>query len=79
MVTIQELTEPYVKIAAVMGGFAVILGAYGSHRTYPKDREQQLRAVFETANRYHFLHTLAMFGLPFSKHPSVVSFIKPDN
>lgn len=68
-------TGPYVRIAAVMGASAVILGAYGAHRTYPKDKEQELRVVFETANRYHFFHSLAILGLPLCRNPKVVSFL----
>lgn len=29
--------------------------------------------IFETANRYHFIHTLALLGLPLSRKPSLVS------
>lgn len=68
-------TGPFIRIAAVMGASAVILGAYGAHRTYPKDKAQELKAVFETANRFHFFHTLALFGVPMCRNPKVVSII----
>ncbi|KAJ8940026.1 hypothetical protein NQ314_010857 [Rhamnusium bicolor] len=45
---------PYIRIAGIMGATAVALGAYGAHRTYPKDRIQELKPIFETANRFHF-------------------------
>ncbi|CAD1473651.1 unnamed protein product, partial [Heterotrigona itama] len=54
---------PFVKIAALSGAAAVTLGAYGSHKLSEKDKKQ----VFETASRYHFIHTLAMLGLPFCR------------
>lgn len=57
-----------------MGATGVVLGAYGAHRTYPKDKEQELKAIFETANRYHFFHTLALLGVPMCKNPKLVSF-----
>ncbi|CAK9822328.1 Transmembrane protein 256 homolog [Anthophora retusa] len=60
---------PYVKIAALSGAAAVILGAYGSHKQYPEDKKQDLKQVFETASRYHFVHTLAILGLPFCRAP----------
>lgn len=63
---------PFIRIAAVMGATGVILGAYGSHRTYPKERAQELKAIFETANKYHFFHTLALFGVPMCRNPKVV-------
>ncbi|XP_076657306.1 transmembrane protein 256 homolog isoform X2 [Halictus rubicundus] len=70
-------TGPYVKIAALSGAAAVGLGAYGSHRKYSDVDDVGLRQVFETANRYHFIHSLAMLGLPFCRRPflSAVFFI----
>ncbi|EZA51216.1 40S ribosomal protein S29, partial [Ooceraea biroi] len=45
---------PYVKLAALSGATAVILGALGSHKHYAKDEiGQEQRRIFETANRYH--------------------------
>lgn len=66
-------TGPFVRIAAIMGATGVILGAYGAHRKYPKDTPQDLKGIFETANRYHFFHTLALFGVPMCRNPKVVS------
>ncbi|XP_076299737.1 transmembrane protein 256 homolog isoform X2 [Lasioglossum baleicum] len=60
---------PYVKLAALSGAAAVGLGAYGSHRKYLDVDDVGLKQVFETANRYHFIHTLAMLGLPFCRRP----------
>lgn len=65
---------PFIKLAGIMGATAVSLGAYGAHRKYPKDRVDELKAVCQTANTYHFLHSLALFGVPFSRHPRIVSF-----
>lgn len=55
-----------------MGATGVILGAYGAHRKYPKDSPQDFKIIFETANRYHFLHTLALLGVPLCRYPKVV-------
>ena len=30
--------------------------------------------VFETANRYHFIHTLALCAVPMTRRPALVSF-----
>lgn len=84
-------TGPYVKLAALSGAVAVILGAYGSHREfednektvwdlknlhfsgqYPKETARESVKVFETASRYHFVHTLALLGLPLCRASSVV-------
>lgn len=70
----QQVGEqgPFIRIAGLMGASAVALGAYGAHRKYPKDRVDELKPVYETGNRFHFFHTLAMFGVPFSRNPKVV-------
>lgn len=64
---------PFIKIAGVMGATAVALGAYGAHRTYPKDKGQELKPIFDTANRMHFFHSLALLGVPMCKNPKIVS------
>ncbi|KAL1497660.1 hypothetical protein ABEB36_008583 [Hypothenemus hampei] len=64
-------TGPFVRIAAVMGASAMVLGAYGAHRTFPKDRETELKMIFDTANRYHFLHSLAVLGVPLCRNPKI--------
>ncbi|XP_070156831.1 transmembrane protein 256 homolog [Polyergus mexicanus] len=65
---------PYVKLAAISGAAAVILGAVGSHRYYSKDEiGKEQRRIFETANRYHFIHTLALLGLPLCRFPTVAA------
>lgn len=45
---------------------------------YSKDEiGLEQRRIFETANRYHFIHTLALLGLPLCKFPAVVSWTSP--
>lgn len=39
-----------------------------SHKANPEEARN-----FETANRYHFFHTFALFGVPFCRFPRVVS------
>lgn len=39
---------------------------------YPEAKGVNLRQVFETANRYHYIHTLAMLGLPLCRTPYLV-------
>lgn len=64
---------PFVRIAALMGASATIMGAYGVHRTYAKDSPDELKVIFETANRYHFFHSLALMGVPLCRNPKIVS------
>uniref|UniRef100_A0A1B6LU26 DUF423 domain-containing protein n=1 Tax=Graphocephala atropunctata TaxID=36148 RepID=A0A1B6LU26_9HEMI len=54
----------YIRLAGLLGASAVALGAYGAHSTFPKDDKIELKEVFERANKYHFIHSLAMLGVP---------------
>ena len=52
---------------------AVILGAYGAHRQFKSsDETRDPKAVFETANRYHFFHSIALMAIPLTKRPFLV-------
>lgn len=64
---------PFVRIAGLSGASAVALGAYGAHKKYPKDKVDQLKSIFETANRFHFINSLALLGVPMCRRPQVVS------
>jgi uncharacterized membrane protein YgdD (TMEM256/DUF423 family) len=48
--------------AAIMGMLAVMIGAFGSHVIKPHIDATHLD-IYETANRYHFYHTLALMGV----------------
>lgn len=61
----------FVRIAGLSGAAAVILGALGSHSLQDKT---EARTIFETANRFHFFHSLAILGLPLTKRPLLVCF-----
>ncbi len=52
----------WVKTAALLGALAVILGAFGAHALEQRLSERALE-VWQTANRYHFFHVLALLGL----------------
>lgn len=49
-------------IGAINGALAVILGAAGAHLLSPSLADAT-RAIFETAVRYHFVHSLALLGV----------------
>lgn len=40
-----------------------------------KSDSEERKRIFETANRYHFIHTLALLAVPLSRHPKTVSSI----
>ncbi|XP_061390194.1 transmembrane protein 256 homolog [Musca vetustissima] len=60
----------FVRLAGLSGAAAVILGAVGSHHSKFKDNAE-MRAIFDTANRFHFFHSLALLGVPLAKFPLV--------
>lgn len=62
----------FIRIAGFSGATAVILGAYGAHKQWNKDPNKPNRdpkAIFETANRYHFFHSIALMATPLAKRP----------
>lgn len=63
----------FIRLAGLSGASAVILGAIGSHELVLPEKGE-LRTVFETANRFHFFHSIALLGVPSTKHPVVVSY-----
>ncbi|XP_063224630.1 transmembrane protein 256 homolog isoform X2 [Bacillus rossius redtenbacheri] len=63
--------SPFIRLAGIFGASAVALGAYGAHNVYPKEGGEELKRIFETANRYHFLHSLALLGVPLCRWPKL--------
>ncbi|XP_056632947.1 transmembrane protein 256 homolog isoform X1 [Diorhabda sublineata] len=63
---------PYIKIGGLMGASAIALSAYGAHKSYPKDQAEELRHIFETANRIHLIHSVAILGVPMCRYPKIV-------
>lgn len=51
-----------ILIVAVLGVLGVGMGAFGSHWLSSKIPESSMSA-YETAVLYHFIHTLALFGV----------------
>ncbi|XP_070496018.1 transmembrane protein 256 homolog [Chironomus tepperi] len=68
----------FIRLAGLSGATAVILGAYGAHTSWVKDPNKPNRdpkAIFETANRYHFFHSLALMAIPISKRPYLTGLL----
>ena len=53
-------SKAWLRVAGISGASAVILGTYGAHAFRPKD--DHYLSTFETANKYHFIHSL-LIGL----------------
>eukprot|EP01099_Mayorella_cantabrigiensis_P004088 TRINITY_DN3071_c0_g1_i1.p1 TRINITY_DN3071_c0_g1~~TRINITY_DN3071_c0_g1_i1.p1 ORF type:complete len:110 (-),score=20.11 TRINITY_DN3071_c0_g1_i1:67-396(-) len=59
----------YVKLAALSGASAVILGAIGAHAFKPLN--PVYKDVFHTAQTYQIIHSLAMLSAPHWKNPNL--------
>lgn len=64
----------FVRLAGLSGAAAVILGAVGSHHSNFKDNAE-MRAIFDTANRFHFFHSIALLGMPLARYPLLVRLL----
>jgi uncharacterized membrane protein YgdD (TMEM256/DUF423 family) len=61
----------FVILAAILGFLGVGIGAFGAHGLQATLRANGREDTFETANRYHMLHALALIGVAVvgSAHP----------
>ncbi|XP_072315203.1 transmembrane protein 256 [Eucyclogobius newberryi] len=59
------------RLAALSGASAVGLGAYGAHGFKNADPDDYNIMLFETANKYHFYHSLALLGAAQCRQPLV--------
>ncbi|OQV14450.1 putative Transmembrane protein 256-like protein [Hypsibius exemplaris] len=64
---IPDHLTTFIRLAGLSGAAAVILGAYGAHafrKASPESRE-----IFETGNRYHLVHSVALALAILTKYP----------
>ncbi|KAI0243291.1 hypothetical protein LSAT2_016541 [Lamellibrachia satsuma] len=66
-------TEVITRIAGICGLIAVALGAYGFHVLDDKSIPSERKVIFQTANQYHFIHTLALLAAPLTRRPMLVA------
>ncbi|CAG2108410.1 unnamed protein product [Medioppia subpectinata] len=57
----------WTRMAAIFGASAVAMGAYGAH-----DMADEYKTAYETANKYHFFHSLALLAVPLTRRPLIV-------
>jgi len=62
----------FVRLAGLSGAVAVGMGAYGAHVFRQGEAEESLKLTFETGNRYHMMHTLALLAVPLTRRPMLV-------
>lgn len=61
--------SPFVRLAGLSGASAVALGAYGAHNFTAE--KQEMKKVYDTANFYHFVHTMALLAVPLTRRPAL--------
>lgn len=57
---LHDMSNRLISVAALSGCICVVLGAFGAHALKTRLMPETL-AVFETAVRYQFYHSLALF------------------
>jgi uncharacterized membrane protein YgdD (TMEM256/DUF423 family) len=57
----------YLRAAALLGFFAVAIGAFAAHGLKPHLNAAQ-QATFETGVKYHFIHALALLAVSIMLH-----------
>ncbi|XP_028849535.1 transmembrane protein 256 [Denticeps clupeoides] len=63
------------RLAGVSGALAVAAGAYGAHGFRRSDRDDYMKELYETANKYHIYHSLALLGAARCRKPAVAGTI----
>uniref|UniRef100_U5ET33 Putative conserved plasma membrane protein n=1 Tax=Corethrella appendiculata TaxID=1370023 RepID=U5ET33_9DIPT len=68
-----------IRLAGISGAAAVILGAWGAHHNFERNddekEERDPNAIFATANRYHFFHSIALLSVPLARRPMLTGAI----
>ncbi|XP_053908743.1 transmembrane protein 256 [Cuculus canorus] len=59
------------RIGGISGAAAVAAAAYGAHGLRRSDRDEYQKELYETANRYHLLHSLALLAVPHARRPAM--------
>lgn len=65
----------FIRIAAVSGASAVCLAAYGRHQFKDTHDTKEIKAVYESANSMHIIHSVVLLAVPLARRPIVVSFV----
>ncbi|KAF7236802.1 hypothetical protein EYD10_16506 [Varanus komodoensis] len=63
------------RLGALSGAAAVGAAAYGAHGFRRSDRDDYLKELFETANKYHMVHSLALLAVPHCRYPALAGSI----
>ena len=69
---LPRLSKNLLRLAGFSGCLAVCLSAYGSHFFKRREASYDLRELFNTAQYYHMVHSVALLALPLVKRPIIV-------
>ncbi|CAF0868008.1 unnamed protein product [Rotaria sordida] len=60
----------FIRCAGLSGILAICLGVYGAH-IMKENTPDELRRLFQLAQTYHLLHTVALLALPLVSRPMI--------
>ncbi|KAA0723101.1 Transmembrane protein 256 [Triplophysa tibetana] len=63
------------RLAGISGALAVAAGAYGSHGFRRSEASDYQRELYDTANKYHIYHSLALLGAARCRKPALAGAI----
>ncbi len=65
------MQKSYLKLAALLGAIAVLLGAFGAH-LLKKIVEPEISSAFQTGVYYHMFHVIALLavGILYKRYPN---------
>jgi len=63
------------QIAALLGGFAVLLGAFGAHALKSILEAHQSVATWHTASHYHLIHSVVLLWVSSQKEGGSIPFV----
>uniref|UniRef100_A0A0N5AMY5 DUF423 domain-containing protein n=1 Tax=Syphacia muris TaxID=451379 RepID=A0A0N5AMY5_9BILA len=69
------MNSSIIRLAGLSGAIAVAVGAYGSHVLRERVTDQRRLNAFQVGSRYHFFHTLALFGVAKASYPLLSSVL----
>lgn len=62
-------TSGFTRLAGLSGALAVALGAYGAHVLGSDPDKAHLKHTFDTANKYHLIHSAVLLAIPLARRP----------
>uniref|UniRef100_A0A0K0F677 Transmembrane protein 256 (inferred by orthology to a zebrafish protein) n=1 Tax=Strongyloides venezuelensis TaxID=75913 RepID=A0A0K0F677_STRVS len=70
---ILPMTSPFIRFAGLSGAAAIVLAAIGSHSLMKEGSNitEANKRTFETASKYHLIHSVALLLSPQARFPLV--------